>query len=96
MYRGENAVYQFMEKMLEEVDWCKPTMKKNFNKPLKMTKEDEANFQKATKCHICDKQYTEKDIRVRDHCHITCKYRGSAHQDCNLKLQIKPEVISPG
>ena len=24
--------------------------------------------------------------RVRDHCHITGKYRGSAHNDCNLKL----------
>ena len=24
----------------------------------------------------------------RDHCHITGQYRGSAHQDCNLKLRI--------
>ena len=30
----------------------------------------------------------EKDIRVRDHCHITKQYRGSAHQDCNLILRI--------
>ena len=58
-----------------------------------MTKEDEKDFQKAIKCHICDQQYTDKDIRVRDHCHITGKFRGSAHQDCNLKLQIKPETI---
>ena len=28
-----------------------------------------------------------------DHCHITGKYRGSAHQECNLKLRIKPEEI---
>ena len=41
----------------------------------------------------CDKLYKDKDIRVRDHCHITGKFRGSAHQDCNLKLQIKPETI---
>lgn len=27
-------------------------------------------------------------ILVRDHCHITGRYRGSAHQDCNLKLRI--------
>ena len=30
---------------------------------------------------------------VRDHCHITGKYRGSAHNDCNLKLRIEPESI---
>ena len=93
LYRGENAVYKFMENMLEEVKWCKKVMKKHFNKPLKMTKENEDEFKKATTCHICDKKYTEKDIRVRDHCHITGKYRGSAHQDCNLKLKIKPEEI---
>ena len=93
LYRGENAVYKFMESMLEEVKYCKKTMKTFFNKPLKMTKEDEEEFEKAKECHICDKKYTEKDIRVRDHCHITGKYRGSAHQDCNLKLRINPEEI---
>ena len=56
--------------------WCKSKMKKHFNKPLKMTKENEIDFQKAIKCHICDQQYTDKDIRVRDHCHITGKFRG--------------------
>ena len=93
IYRGENAVYQFMENMLEEVKYCKNIMKKRFNKPLRMTENDEEKFQKAEECHICDKRYTEKDIRVRDHCHITGEYRGSAHQDCNLKLRINPEEI---
>ena len=93
IHRGENAIHKFMENMLEEVNWCKSKMKKHFNKPLKMTKEDEKDFQKAIKCHICEQQYTDKDIRVRDHCHITGKFRGSAHQDCNLKLRIKPNNI---
>ena len=93
IHRGENAVHKFMENMLKEVNWCKSQMKKHFNKPLKMTMENETDFKKAIKCHICDQQYTDKDIRVRDHCHITGKFRGSAHQDCNLKLRIKPDNI---
>ena len=93
IYRGEKAVYKFMEKMLEEVKYCKKVMKTFFNKPLKMTQYDEDKFQKAKGCHICDKEYTEKDIRVRDHCHITGQYRGSAHQECNLKLRVCPEEI---
>ena len=72
-YRGEHALNGFMEKMLEEVEYCKKIMKKEFNKPLKMTAKDEEKFQKAKECHICDKRYTGKDIRVRDHCHITGK-----------------------
>ena len=93
IHRGENAIHKFMENMLEEVNWCKSKMKKHFNKPLKMTMENEIDFKKAIKCHICDQQYTDKDIRVRDHCHITGKFRGSAHQDCILKLRIKPDNI---
>ena len=93
IYRGEKAVYTFMEYLLDEVKHCKKVMKKEFNKPLKMTKDDEKKFQKAEECHICDKKYTDEDIRVRDHCHITGKYRGSAHQECNLKLRVNPEEI---
>ena len=58
-----------------------------------MTDADEKVFQKATKCHICNQHYTDKDIKVRDHCHIICKFRGSSHRDCNLQLKINPETI---
>ena len=91
--RGENSVNKFMEKMLEEVKWCQSNIKKHFNKPLEMTMENKIDFEKAIKCHICNQQYTDKDIRVKDHCQITGEYRGSAHKDCNFKLKIKPENI---
>ena len=45
------------------------------------------------KCHICGEKYTDKDVHVRDHCHITGKFRGSVHQECNLKLRIKTENL---
>ena len=93
IHRGENAVFKFMENMLEEVNWCKSIINKHFNKPLIMTKENKRDFKKATKCYICDKPYNNNDIRVRDHCHITGEFRGSAHQDCNLKLRINPDKI---
>ena len=93
IYRGEKAVYTFLEYMLDEVKYCKRIIKKEFNKPLNMTKENEEEFQKADECHICNKKYTADDIRVRDHCHITGKYRGSAHQECNLQLKLNPEKV---
>ena len=66
-----------------------------FKKPLKMSDEDEQHFQEASGCHICNQAYTNKDIRVRDHCHITGNYRGSAHPaDCNLKLRINPKEFT--
>ena len=79
--------------MLEEIEYCKDIVKKRFNKPLKMTENDELCFKLMDGCHICGKKYTDKDVRVRNHCHITGKFRGTAHQECNLRLRIKPEDI---
>ena len=79
--------------MLEEVEYCKAVSKKHFNKPLDMTEVDEQHFKTMDGCHICGEKYTDKDVRVRDHCHITGKFRGSAHQERNLKLRIKPENL---
>ena len=82
-----------MEKMLEELQYCKNVVKKHFNKPLVMTDDDEMRFKLMDKCYICGEKHTDKDVRVRDHCHITGKFRALAHQECNLKLRIKPDDI---
>ena len=58
-----------------------------------MTEDDEMRFKLMDECYICGEKYVEKDVRVRDHCHITGKFRGSAHRECNLKLRIKPDDI---
>ena len=97
IYRGEEPV-KFMEEMLNEVQYCEKIIKTKFKKPLKMSSEDlssedEQHYNAAKECHISGKIYTNNDIRVRDHCHVTGQYRGSAHQDCNLKLRIKPKVF---
>ena len=35
---------------------------------------------------------TENEDKVRDHCHITGNYRGSAHWTCNINLKISKKV----
>ena len=56
-----------------------------------MTNEEKQMFKTAMECHICRQKYKATDIQVRDHCHITGEYSGSAHQDCNLKPRINPK-----
>ena len=70
-------------------------MKKYFNKELVMTKTDNEDIEKSTKCWICDNDFIDGDVNVRDHCYITGKYRGSAHRDCiiNVKLNQKFFVV---
>ncbi|XP_044005477.1 uncharacterized protein LOC122850384 [Aphidius gifuensis] len=56
-------------------------------KPMNLTINEERSFHQAKKCHICDNIFTEKNIKVRDHDHITGVYRGAAHQACNINYQ---------
>ena len=80
------------KKMLEEVEWSKKMKHKHFDKDIILTKDDGRNFKTADKCYICNKKYSAKDVRVRDHCHKTGKYRGSAHQDCNINYRLTDKI----
>ena len=52
-------------------------------------------------CHICKKGFSTNDnntapnkenLKVRDHCHYTGKYRGAAHEICNLRYKTPKET----
>ena len=57
-----------------------------------MTKEDNEDFENYTKCWICDNDYVDNDIKVRDHSHITGKYRGFAHTGCNINVKLNRKI----
>ena len=61
-------------------------------KAMRMTREDWRAYNTATLCHVCDKPL-EGDS-VRDHCHITGRFRGAAHNACNLKLRLNPQTTT--
>ena len=62
---------------------------KHFHEELVITKEKNKDFKNSIECWICN------DVKVRDHCHINGKYRGSAHRYCiiNLKLNHKIAIV---
>ena len=53
-----------------------------------MKTEDEENYQNSQNCWICDQIIFNNKDKVRDHCHITGKFRAAAHKECNSKLRI--------
>ena len=84
-YLSEDAVNNFIDFMIEESKYYTDITKKYFNKELVMV-----NMMKILKNllrWIWGNVYVEGDVKVRDHCHITGKYRGSAHRDCNIKVK---------
>ena len=55
-------------------------------KEMFSTPEEDYEFEEATVCHICESPL-QKD-RVKDHCHLTGRYRGAAHNKCNLAFKL--------
>ena len=62
-----------------------------FPKPmLPMTPDEVEDYTDSTNCHICNGQLG--DDKVRDHCHVTGKYRGTTHSNCNTNYRL-PKVF---
>ena len=54
-------------------------MKKHFDKNLTISEEEEHLLQQTSSCWIYEKLIDNDDEKVRDHCHVTGKFRGAAH-----------------
>ena len=51
-----------------------------------MTMHDKMVYDSSTLCHICNVELGED--RVRDHCHLSGKFRGAAHEVSNLEYKV--------
>ena len=90
LYRGKDAAVKFIKCIFKEYGYCRSVMKKHFNKNLIMSAEENERFEMTNVCWICSKLID--DNKVRDHCHITGKYRGAAHWSYNINLKVSKNV----
>ena len=87
----EDVVQTFVDMLEKDVK----SIHKMFGKPKKMIfeKKEKTEFENyAKKCWLCNGEFSKDDKKVRDHCHYTGKFRGAAHNGCNLKYK-KPKFI---
>lgn len=65
-----------------------------------MSDEEEEMFKAAQDCHICEQQYGDNDVRVRDHCHILllADVFENLRETCLLYYKLDPAhyFTSPG
>ena len=100
-YRGEDCMKKFCKDLREHVTKIINYEKKDI---IPLTKEEEENYNNQKVCYICKKEFNTSDTtesssfehkkhyKVRDHCHYTGKYRGAAHNICNLRYKIPKEI----
>ena len=80
-YTGEDAMQKFVE-------WLENDVKEIANIPEKkmiFKIQEQQQYEKETKCWICKGELNND--KVRDHYHFTGRYRGAAHNSCNLKYR---------
>ena len=67
-------------------------MKKHFNKNLITSEKEEEQFQLSNTCQICKKLIDHDDEKVRDHSHLTGKFRATNHWKCNINVELNKKV----
>ena len=70
-------------------------------KEIILTNEEEESYENQKVCYICEKEFSTDTNdentfklyhKVRDRCHYTGKFRGPAHNICNLRYKIPKEI----
>ena len=88
-YRGKDTPEKFISSLLFSRMDINNYIQSN-KKRLKMTPDEELLFKQAQDCWLC--QEALNDDRVRDHDHFTGKFRGAAHNSCNLKYSLPKKI----
>ena len=91
-YREDDCMKKFCKDLREHVTKIINYEKK---KMISLTTEEKVHYNKQKVCYICKKEFDNSDKKqqkVRDHCHYTDKYRGAAHNICNLRYKVSKEI----
>ena len=79
----------FVKKLVKIADLLESIHEKPV--PIKKLTKEHRNYLYAKVCHICGQEGFDRDdnklCKVCDHCHYTGRYRGAAHNICNLKYR---------
>ena len=93
LYRGKDCMKKFCKDLREHATKIINYEKK---KMTPLTTKEKIHYNEQEICYICKKKFDKSDkknYKVRDHCHYTGKYRGIAHNICNLRYKIPKEIL---
>ena len=95
LYTGENCIDNFLEHLEDEVNRITYILR-NTNRKIKMSEEDKKHFKLSKRCHFCLREFSSLNFiqKVRDHSHLSGKYRFALCSICNLtQAKLLPKVI---
>lgn len=88
LYRGEDCGQKFVERLRVDLEILYNKLHEN-QIITALTDEEKLNYENSSNCHICEHVFNDvNNYKVRDHCHLTGKFRGAAHLNCNLNYKV--------
>ena len=57
-----------------------------------MSKKEEKQFQLSNSCWISEKLMDHDNEKFTDHCHVTGRFRATAHWYCNINFHLTKKV----
>uniref|UniRef100_A0A1B6LCV3 DNA-directed DNA polymerase n=1 Tax=Graphocephala atropunctata TaxID=36148 RepID=A0A1B6LCV3_9HEMI len=86
LYRGENAAAKFMDYLISIANLISDLI--DIYKPMNpLTVDEQERVNTATHCELCNLEFSMIDKPVKDHCHLTGRFRNVLCYDCNFKRQ---------
>ena len=91
-YRGKDCMKKFCKDLRMHATKIINYEKK---KMIPLTIKEKIHYNEQEICYTCKKEFDKNDkkhYKVRYHCHYTGKYRGAAHNICNLRYKVPREI----
>ena len=87
-YTGLDAPQVFVSRLEGDLTY----IYHNYLKPIismeRLTPQQLEAADNAIVCYICEELFSPEDIKVKDHDHLTGRFRGVCHGNCNLNYKI--------
>ena len=92
--RGEGRMKRFFKDLEEHATKITNYEEKEM---IPSAYKENNSYKNQKVCYICKKKFitdnkSKECHKVRDHCHVTGKYRGAAHNICNLRYKIPKNI----
>ncbi|XP_071056426.1 uncharacterized protein [Onthophagus taurus] len=88
-YAGPDAPKICISKLIDDVKLLYNKYFKTVKPIIPLTADEQRHFESAENCIICQNPFTSNQVKVRDHCHISGKYRGPTHSNCNRNFKLQ-------
>lgn len=93
VWQGDECIAEFLKFLEKAVKFQQKFNVHLCRKAMNISAEDLQVFNACTTCPKCNKPFDEKNKKVRDHCHISGKFRSALCSKCNFSHRLRRCVL---